>query len=245
MKKIIYLVILGISINVFSQNTESISISYSILPTTFTLKPTLFWYSDDKDDPFKSGFRMIGSWDDLAPNPLKYFLGVSRIKKIKVKNIPILDWHGLEKINYHTTNLTYKRRLKKNTAIGVTFVYGRYDQRNKDPEKPFDQCKSTILSLAIDFTKIYGRNNRSFYFYNSFILYPLILENTEFMKSNELVGTHNLKLYAYELRLLGIKGQFSKSTKCYTEKPSPKLSYFADIGFGYMGLLRTGVSYDF
>jgi hypothetical protein len=243
MKKLIYLVILGISINVFSQNTESISISYSILPTTFTLKPTLFWYSDDKDDPFKSGFRMIGSWDEL--NPIKYLLGVTRIKKIKIVNTPILDWHGLEKINYNTYNLAYQRRLKRNIALGLTFVYGNFNQSNNDPNKSFDQCKSTILSLAIDFTKIYERNNRSFYFYNSFILYPLILENTELKKSNELVGTHNLKLYAFEIRLLGIKGQFSKRWKCYTEKPSPKLSYFADIGLGYMGLLRTGISYDF
>ena len=246
MKNLLLLLLLfGAFMNVFSQNTESISISYSIVPTTFSLKPTLFWYSDDKNDPFKSGFRMIGSWDDIAPNPIKYFLGVTKIKKIDTANITELDWQGLEEIAYHTYNLSYQHKFKKNIALGATFIYGSYSNRTKNTELSFDQCNSTIRSLALSFTKIYGKKLKSYHLYNSLILYPFVMENTEFKHGSNLIAKHNLTLYAYELRLLGVKGQLSRSYNyCYDQGRTRKLSYFADIGFGYMGLLRLGLSYS-
>jgi len=246
MKKSSLLLFFGIYLTVQSQNTESISLSYSVAPTTFTLKPTLFWYSDDKKDPFQSGFRMIASWDDITPNPIKYLLGATGIKKIETQNISQVDWRGLEEISYNSYNLSYKHRFKKNIALGATFIYGSFSYSNKDSNLSFDQCNSNIMSLALEFTKIYGKNVKPYYLYNSFVLYPLILENTEFKKDAQLIAQHSLSLYAYELRLLGIKGRLSRqSNYCYEQEQAGEFSYFADIGFGYMGLLRVGLAYDF
>jgi hypothetical protein len=243
-KKITLLIMLGGYMQGFSQNTESIALSYSSLPTQLTLNPTLFWYSDDLNDPFMSGFRLIGSWDDVAPNPIKFFLAATGIKKIETSHIPVLDWQGLEKIGFKTYNLSYQHRFRNNLALGANFIYGRAEAHSNSPDLNFDKCNSTIMSLAIDFTKIYGKKN--YYLYNTLVFYPFIIENTEFKRSYELIAKHSLVLYAYELRIIGINAKIAGSSDyCYDTNQRGGIRYFFDIGFGYMGLLRSGLSYDF
>jgi len=244
MKKIILLIMLGIYNQGLSQNTQSISLSYSSLPTQYNLNPTLFWYSDDLNDPFISGFRLIGSWADIPPNPIKFFLDVTGINKIEKSDIPVLDWQGLEKIEFETYNLSYQHRFRNNLALGANFMYGRAEAHRNSPDLNFDKCSSMIMSLAIDFTKIYGKNN--YYLYNTLVFYPFIIENTEFKRSYELIAKHSLVLYAYELRIIGVNAKIAGSSDyCYDTNQRGELRYFFDIGFGYMGLLRSGLSYRF
>ena len=243
-KSTILLLLLAVYMQGFSQNKESFSLSYSTLPTKFALNPTLFWYSNDLKEPFMSGFRLIGSWADVPPNPISFFLNELGIKKINTSDTPIVDWQGLENIEFQTFNLSYKQWFKNNLALGANFIFGRAEVNSNSLDLNFDKCNSTIVSLAIDFTKKYGRTNN--YLYTTLVLYPFIFENTEFKRSYELIAKHNLVLYSYELRIIGYNRKLTRSSDyCYDTKQRGEVRCFFDIGFGYMGLLRTGFSYDF